>query len=85
MSSGDASGIVQCNLGIFDSFMLLSINNGPGFPSILCDVTCFQFDLVTMQLLLQEGVMSVFDEFNSSELNWKRSRYSFTIEKLVIF
>ena len=38
----------------------LSINNGPGFPSILCDVTCFQFDLVTMQLLLQEGVMSVF-------------------------
>ena len=26
-----------------------------------------------------------FDEFNSSELNWKRSRYSFSIEKLVIF
>ena len=32
MSSGDASGIVQCNLGIFDSFRLLSIKNGRGFP-----------------------------------------------------
>ena len=26
-----------------------------------------------------------FDEFNSSELNWTRSRYSFISEKLVIF
>ena len=26
-----------------------------------------------------------FEEFNSSELNWTRSRYSFSIEKLVIF
>ena len=85
MSSGDASGIVQCNLRICDSFRLLSINNGPGFPSILCDVTCFQFDLVTMQLMLQEGVLFVFDEFNSSELNWKRLRFSFSIKKIVIF
>ena len=69
MSSADASGIVQCNLGIFDSFRLLSIKNGPGFRRMLCDVTCFQFDLVMMHLLLQEGVMSIFDEFNSSELN----------------
>ena len=30
--SGDASRIVQCNLGIFDSFRLLSIKNGCGFP-----------------------------------------------------
>ena len=37
MSSGDASGtvqcnlgIVQCNLGIFDSFRLLFIKNGRG-------------------------------------------------------
>ena len=56
MSSGDASGIVQGNLGIFESFRLLSIKNEPEFPRMLCDVTCFQFDLVMMQ----EGVMSVF-------------------------
>ena len=29
--------------------------------------------------------MSVFEEFNSSELNRTRSRYSFSSEKLVIF
>ena len=29
--------------------------------------------------------MSVFNEFNSSELNWTKSRYSFSSEKLVIF
>ena len=28
---------------------------------------------------------ALFDEFNSSELNWTRSRYSFSDEKLVIF
>ena len=66
MSSGDASRIVQCNLGIFDGFRLLSIKNGHGFPRMLCDVTCFQFDNVMMHLLQQEGVTSVFDEFNSS-------------------
>ena len=60
MSSGDASGIVQCNLRIFESFRLLSIKYGPEFPRMLCDVTCFQFDLVMMHLLLQEGVMPVF-------------------------
>ena len=60
MRSGDESGIVQCNLGIFESFRLLSIKNGSEFPRMLCDVTCFQFDLVVMHLLLQEGVMSVF-------------------------
>ena len=27
----------------------------------------------------------IFDKFNSSELNWTRSRYSFISEKLVIF
>ena len=85
MSSGDAIGIFQCNLGIFDSFRLFSNKNGPGFPRMLCDVTCFQFDLVMVQSLLQEGAMSVFNEFNSSELNWTRSRYSFSSEKLVIF
>ena len=68
MSSGDASGIVQCNLRIFDSFSLLSIKNGRGFARTLCSVTCFWFDLVMRQLLLQEKVMSVLDEFNSSEL-----------------
>ena len=52
---------------------------------MLCDVTCFQFDLVMMHLLPQEGVMSVFEEFNLSELNRTRSRYSFSSEKLVIF
>ena len=31
MSSGEAYGIVQCNLGIFDSFRLFSIKNGRGF------------------------------------------------------
>ena len=59
MSSGYAFGIVQCNLGNFDRFMLLSIKNGPGFPRMLCGVTCLQFDLIIMHLLLQEGVMSV--------------------------
>ena len=32
MSSGDASRIVQCNIGIFNNFRLLSIKNGRGFP-----------------------------------------------------
>ena len=59
MSSGDASRIVQCKLGIFASFRLLSIENGPGFPRMLCDVMCFQFDLVIMHLLLQEGSISI--------------------------
>ena len=85
MSSGDASRIVQCKLGIFASFRLLSIKNGPGFPRMLCDLMCFQCDLVMMHLLLQEGVISIFDEFNSSELNWTRTRYSFPVKKLVIF
>ena len=68
MSSGDASWMVQCNLEIFDSFRLLSIKNGHGFPRTLCDVTCSWFDLHMRQLLLQEWVMSNLDEFNSSEL-----------------
>ena len=51
---------------------------------MVCDVTCFRFDLVMMNLLLQEKIMHFFDEFNSSELNWTRSRYSFSSEKLVI-
>ena len=38
MSSGDASEIVQCNIRIFDGFMLLSIKNGRRFPRTLCDV-----------------------------------------------
>ena len=78
-------GIFQCNRRIFDSFRLLSIKNGLGFPRMVWDVTCFKFDLVMMHLLLQKRVMPVFDEFNSSELNWMRSRYSFASEKLVIF
>ena len=85
MSSGNASGIIQCNLGIFESFRLLFIKNGRGFPRTLCDVTCIWFDLVMKQLLLQERVMSVLDEFNSSELIKTRTRYSFSSEKLVIF
>ena len=64
---------------------VLSIKNGLGLPRMVCDVTCFQFDLVMMLLLLQERVMPVLDEFNSSKLNWTRSRYSFSSEKLVIF
>ena len=55
-----ASGIVQCNLGIFDSFRLLSIKNGRGLPIALCGVTCIWFDLVMRQLLLQERNMSLF-------------------------
>ena len=50
---------------------------------MVCDVTCFRFDLVMMNLLLQEKII-FFDEFNSSELNWTRSRYLFSSEKLVI-
>ena len=52
MSSGDTSGIVQCNLGIFDSFRQLSIENGRGFPRTMSGVTCFWFDLVMRKLLL---------------------------------
>ena len=44
---------------ILDSFRLLSIKNGRGFPRPLCCVTCFLFDLVMRQLLLQEKAMSV--------------------------
>ena len=61
MSSSDASGIVQCNLGIFDSFKLLSIIKGGGFPRTLCGVTYFWFDLVMRQLLRQEMAVSVFE------------------------
>ena len=68
MSSGDASGIVQCNLGIFDSFRLLSIKNWDWIPKNVVWRHMFSFDLVMRQLLLQERVMSVLDEFNSSEL-----------------
>ena len=82
VSSCDASRIVQCNLEIF---RLLSIKNAFGFPRMVYDVTCFQFDLVMMHLLLQERVMPVFCEFSSSELNWMRARYSISSEKLVIF
>ena len=60
MSSGDESRIVQCNIGIFEGFRLLSIKNGHGLPRMLCDVTCFQFDHEMMHLLLQEGVTFVF-------------------------
>ena len=59
-SPGDASRIVQCNLGIFDSFRLLSIKNGCGFPKTLYGITRFWLDLVMMQLLLLERVISVF-------------------------
>ena len=55
MSSGDASRIVQCNLRIFDSYRLPSIKNGCGFPRMLFNVTYIQFNLVMVQLLLQEG------------------------------
>ena len=70
MSYGDASEIVQCNLGIFDSFRLLSNKNWRGFPRTLCNVTCFRFDHDMVQLLLQEMVMPDFDKFNPSELIW---------------
>ena len=55
MSSDDASWIAQCNLWISDSFRLLSIKNGRGFPRTLCDVSCFRFDHVMRQLLLAAG------------------------------
>ena len=77
-SNGDRS--VQFR--ILDSFR---VKNGRGFPRPLCCVTRFQFDLVMRQLLLQERVMSVLDEFNSSELIKTRTRYPFSSEKLVIF
>ena len=85
MISGDSSGIVQCNLGIFNSFRLLSIKNGRGFLRTLWGVTSFWFDLVMRQLLLQEKVCLFWDEFNSSELIQRRTRYPFSSEKLVIF
>ena len=50
----------QCNLGIFDSFSLLSIKNGCGVPRTLCGITCFWLDLVMRRFLLQEMVISVF-------------------------
>ena len=34
--------------------------NGRGFPTTLCCVTCFWFDLVMIQFVLHERVMSVF-------------------------
>ena len=34
--------------------------NGRGFPATLCCVTCFWFDLVMIQFVLHERVMSVF-------------------------
>ena len=46
--------------GIFDSFKLLSIKNGCGFPKTLFGVPCFWFDLIKRQFLLQERVMPVF-------------------------
>ena len=68
MSSGDASVIVQCNLGVFDCFRLLSIKNRRGFTR----------NVVRRHMLLvrphYEAVIAAgeghayFDEFNSSEL-----------------
>ena len=43
-----------------DIFRLLSIKNRRGFPRMLCGITCFWFDLIMRQLLLQERFMSVF-------------------------
>ena len=45
------------NLG---KLQVVIIKNGRGFPRTSCCVTCFWFDLVMMQFLLQERVMSVF-------------------------
>ena len=53
---------LKCNLGIFHSFRLLPIKNVRGFPRTLCGATCFWFDLVKRQLLLQERVMSAFGQ-----------------------
>ena len=44
-------GDLQCNLGILDSFRLLSIKNGRGFSRTLCCVTCFWFNLVMRQVI----------------------------------
>ena len=62
MGSGDASRIVQCNLGIFDSFRLLSIKNV--VRHYVHEVPTIRFDLIKMQLL----AMAVFYEIKSSEL-----------------
>ena len=45
----------------------------------------FGSTLLMRPLLLQERVMSVLDEFNSSDLILTKTRYSFSSEKLVIF
>ena len=54
---------------------------------MLCDVKRFQFDL-SYDAVIAAGESHArfffFDEFKSSELNWTRSRYSFSSEKLVI-
>ena len=69
LSSGVSSGIIQCYLGILVSFRLLSIKNGRGFHITLCDVTStsFRFDLVMMQLLLQEMVMPFLTNYDLDE------------------
>ena len=80
MSCGDASRIVQCNLRIFDSFRLLSIKYGCGFPRHMLLVRP-RYEAV----IAGERVMSVLDEFNSSELIKTRMRNSFSSENLSFF
>ena len=60
--------------------MLLSIKNGLGLPSYPLSIRP-RYDAV-----IDAGASHArFDEFNLSELNWTRSRYSSSSEKLVIF
>ena len=76
MSSGDASRIVQCNLGIFDNFRLLSIKNGCaikngcGFPRTLCGITCLKLVRPRYEAVIAagEGHVRFWTNLNSSEL-----------------
>ena len=85
MSSGDASRIVQCNLGIFDSFRLLPIKNGCIFPRTLCNVMCFQFDIAMMQFFaVGDGRVPYWTSF--AEVNrFRRERDIHSLVKKLSF
>ena len=68
MSSGDASGIVQCNPGIFDSFRLLSMKNWRGFPKRCAASKAFGSTSLLGSYCCRRVSCLFLDDFNSSEL-----------------
>ena len=62
---GSFNAAFECSTA--SGFLSIKNSNRRRFPRMLCDVACIRFDLVMMQLLLQEMVMSFLT--NLTEMN----------------